>query len=117
MHTDLMRASRLKLAFHISVFAIEFIQNMIMCDGFFAVFFIDRHLLAVNRMTTDLPLYGTIFCKGSEYDCMIPSRDRMFLKLFCNALMCIIVFAGNDHTGCVLIDTMHDSRTHNAIDP
>ena len=38
MHTDLMRASRLKLAFHISVFAIEFIQNMIMCDGFFAVF-------------------------------------------------------------------------------
>ena len=77
MHTNLMRSACFQTAFHISgIF--ETFQNFIMCDSILAVFIVDSHLFAVNRMAPD----GTfdrpfVFFQYSCYDCPVSAPDRM----------------------------------------
>ena len=84
-----------------------------MCDRILAVFLIHRHFLPVCGMPPHRPVNDTFFLRKDAFtDGMIPSRDGMVFQLLCDTGVGQVVFACNDGTRGVLVNSVHNARAH-----
>ena len=92
-------------------------KNFIMSNCRFSVFLIDSHFFAVNRMPSNRAFDGSlIFCYISADNANVDAVDGMFFDLLCNVYVTFIIFAYNQGTGGIHINTMNNSRTYLSVD-
>ncbi len=69
-----------------------------------------RHSLAVHRMTADGRLDASlVVTRGPEDEGEVDPLDGMFTELTGESVVGSVVFGGNENSGSVLIDPMHDA--------
>ena len=89
-----------------------------MGHGTFSVLVVHRHFFTVIRMPADGLVDGAfLLIQLSETDGTVSSVDGMFLQLFCNAPVCFVIFAGNDRSSGILVDTMYNTGAQYSVDP
>ena len=116
VYTDLVSSSGFQLKLHISIISKTF-KNFIMSNCRFSVFLIDSHFFAVNRMPSNRAFDGSlIFCYISADNANVDAVDGMFFDLLCNVYVTFIIFAYNQGTGGIHINTMNNPRTYLSVD-
>ena len=116
MYTDLVGAACLKTALYIGGVP-ETFQNLIMGDGILAVFVVDGHFLAVNRVTADWPLYGSlILLQIAGNNSPVSALDGMVLQLLGQIPVCGVIFAHKKCPGGVFVNAVDNAGTHYSVD-
>ena len=96
MDTNLMGTAGFQLTFNVGIFSTEPLQNTVVCNRILSVFIVDCLLFAINRMSADRLMNGAgIFGYIVIYNGLILSGNGMSFQLFCQRLMCNIIFADN----------------------
>lgn len=89
-----------------------------MGHGTFSVLVVHRHFFTVIRMPADGLVDGAfLLIQLSETDGTVSSVDGMFLQLFCNAPVGFVIFAGNDRSRGILVDTMYNTGRSTPLIP
>ena len=88
-----------------------------MCNGIFTILLIDRHFLSIIRIAPDRCVYQSlILCRMTDHDSPINTVDRMYLDLFRNLDMRLIILTYDQRSGRILIDSVDNARTDLSID-
>lgn len=83
-----------------------------MCNGIFTILLIDRHFLSIIRIAPDRCVYQSlILCRMTDHDSPINTVDRMYLDLFRNLDMRLIILTYDQRSGRILIDSVDNART------
>lgn len=115
MHTNLMCASGLQLALNVGK-TVKCLQYPVMRDGILSIWDIDRHQLAILRMTSDRCVNHPVFGQSSMHNRTVFARDGMHLELCCNSLVCTVIFTDNQRSCRILINAMYDPGTQYTVD-
>ena len=116
MHTNLVGASGLQLAFHQGIIS-ETLQNMIVRDRFTTVPMVNGLLLPVLFAAADGGIYGAAFFLDVAADNGgIFSGDGMHLQLLRQGLVRFVIFADHQKAGGIHIDAMHNAGALYAVD-
>jgi hypothetical protein len=116
MHADLMRAAGLQGAFEIGVLR-EALTHMEMRDGAAAVELGDGHALAVAGITADGRINdAVVMVNDAVGNSQIFPMAGLVDQLGGNGLMGLVVLAGDDAAGRVLVDAVDDARPDPAVD-
>ena len=117
MDTNLMRPACFQTALDKRI-AIQSTQNLIMSDGWLAIFIIDRHFLSICRMTADRGIHRPLIVfQIAVDDCIILSGYRMSLELGGYRLVGLIVFADDQYPRSIFVNSVNNSRAQHTVDP
>ena len=116
MHADLMGAARLQTALDIRIGA-EALQHPVMGDGTLSSGADYGHFFPLYGMAPDGRVYPSlIFFQISADNGPVAPRNRMGLQLFCQRIMSAVIFAGNQHSRGILVDSVDDSGAQHSVD-
>lgn len=118
MYADLMGSPGFQAAFNVSV-AVQPLKHADMGNGRLApAVRNDCHLLAVNRMASDIALNcNFVFRQVSVNDRAVSAGDAVYGKLSGKALMSNIIFADDKRSGRILVDPVNDAWPEDTVDP
>ena len=87
-----------------------------MGDSVFSIFVVDRHFFPVNWVTANRAFHSTfIFLKITCYNSPVTPLDGMRFQLLGQITVSRVILAYKKSSCSVLINTVDDSRAHNAV--
>ena len=117
MHTNLVRSTRLQTALHKRNIAIA-AQHLVVGYGVLTIRAIgkDIHLQPILGATADISCNSALVLGDiAPYECHIAAIDGVVEKLLGKRGVSPLILGYNQQSRCILVDTMHQSRTGVAL--
>ena len=92
------------------------VPALIMCYCIFTIFMIDGHFFTICRMPSNRSLYcSLILFQISLHNCPVASADTVTFQLFCQIPVSNIIFAYQQRSGGILINSVDNSGPHHSV--